>query len=192
MSEARAARHREPAGVEGRTSPAAVRVRRAVGTDAAAVAEIYNQGIAARTATFDTDLRTEADRRAVIESGDERHPVLVAELDGRVVGWAAIASYRPRACYRGVGDVSLYVDAAHRGRGVGRRLMDALIDEARRLGYWKVLSRLFPENGASRGMCRAAGFREVGVYEKHAQLDGRWRDVIIVERLIPENQTSDA
>jgi L-amino acid N-acyltransferase YncA len=192
MSEARPAPRRETADVTGEDSRAPLRVRRAVGADAAAVAEIYNQGIVARTATFDTDLRTEADRRAVIESGDERHPVLVAELDGRVVGWASIAAYRPRACYRGVGEASLYVEAAHRGKGVGRRLMETLIDEARRLGYWKVLSRLFPGNAASRGMCRAAGFREVGVYEKHAQLDGRWRDVIIVERLIPENQTSNA
>ena len=191
MSDDRVATRPE-ATAEGRSAPSPVRVRRATAADAAAVAEIYNQGILARTATFDTELRTEADRRAIIDSGDARHPVLVAELEGRVVGWASIAAYRQRACYRGVGEVSLYVDAAHRGRGVGRRLMQALVDEARRLGYWKILSRLFPENAASRAMCRAAGFREVGVYEKHAQLDGKWRDVIIVERLIPENQTSNA
>jgi L-amino acid N-acyltransferase YncA len=73
------------------------------------------------------------------------------------------------------------------GRGIGRQLLEALADEARGRGYWKLVARIFPFNEASRRLCRASGFREVGVYEKHGRLDGRWTDVIIVERLIQEN-----
>ena len=89
-----------------------------------------------------------------------------------------------RECYRGIGEFSMYVRRDWRGRGVGDLLVAALISEAERLGLWKLLSRIFPFNEASRALCRKHGFREVGVYEKHARLDGRWLDVVIVERLI--------
>lgn len=164
-------------------------VRRAGAADAGAIAEIYNQGILGRNATYETVLRTEEDRRQLLLSASERHPTLVVEAEGQVTGWANISNYRTRECYRGVGEYSVYVHQDWRGHGVGRRLLEALIEEARRLGYWKLLSRVFPENNATRALCRKCGFREVGTYEKHAQLDGVWRDVIIVERLIGENQT---
>ena len=82
----------------------------------------------------------------------------------------------------------MYLDRACRGRGVGRQLVEALVEAASQLGYWKLVSRIFPSNTASRSLCRACGFREVGVYEKHGCLDGQWLDVVIVERLIPQNQ----
>ena len=170
-----------------------LRIRQAVAADAAKIAGIYNAGIAERVATFETTLRTAQEMAARIQS-DPRHPVLVAERDadggGVVVGWAGISSYRSRACYDGVGEFSIYIDPSARGEGVGRQLLAALIQEAASLGYWKLLSRIFTFNTASRALCRSCGFREVGVYEKHGQLDGRWLDVVIVERLIPENQPS--
>jgi phosphinothricin acetyltransferase len=155
--------------------------------DAAAIAVIYNQGIAERAATFETAPRDAAEIEARLRDA-ERYPVIVA-VDGesRVVGWAGVSIYRPRACYSGIGEFSIYLDAGARGRGVGTSLLTALVDEARRCGYWKLLSRIFPANAASRALCRACGFREVGTYEKHGRLDGRWMDVVIVERLIPEN-----
>jgi phosphinothricin acetyltransferase len=82
----------------------------------------------------------------------------------------------------------VYVSREMRGRGAGRAAMEAIIDAARAAGFWKLLSRVFVENAASRGLLASLGFREVGVYEKHARLDGRWRDVVIVEKLLPENQ----
>jgi len=173
-------------GAPGVTSTPSVRVARAA--DAEAVAEIYNQGIAERGATFETAPRTAADLRARIEQAPDRFPVIVAEDAGSVVGWASIGSYRERPCYAGVGEFSVYIHRDARGRGVGRALLDRLVDEARARGYWKLLSRVFPANTASLGLCRALGFREVGTYEKHGRLDGRWLDVVIVERLIPENQ----
>jgi len=162
-------------------------IRSARTADAAAIAGIYNQGIAERSSTFEIAPRTTSDIEQRL-TDLERHPLLVATDDaGAVIGWAGLSGYRPRDCYAGIGEFSVYLDAAARGRGVGRRLMLALIDVARDRGYWKLLSRIFPFNTASRALCRSVGFREVGVYEKHGQLEGRWLDVVIVERLIPEN-----
>ena len=165
-----------------------VRVRLARAADAGSVAEIYNQGIAERGATFETDPRTPADLARRIEEDPDRFPVLVAEEAGSILGWASMAPYRDRRCYAGVGEFSVYIHRDARGRGVGRLLLAELLVEGRRRGYWKLLSRVFPSNAASLALCRALGFREVGTYEKHARLDGRWLDVVIVERLIPENQ----
>jgi L-amino acid N-acyltransferase YncA len=164
-----------------------VTVRTAARADAAAIADIYNQGIIDRGATFETTPRTAADIEARLAEQD-RFPMLVAVENGSVAGWAGTSSYRPRACYAGVLEVSVYLDRGARGRGIGRRLLEAIIAAARDRGCWKLVSRVFPFNVASRALCRSCGFREVGTYEKHASLDGRWLDVIIVERLIPENQ----
>lgn len=166
-----------------------ISIRHAAQDDAAAIAEIYTQGIMERIATFESEPRTEADIRQKLESDSDRHPTLVAELDGKVAGWASISLYRPRECYAGIGEFSFYVDRNARGHGLGQRLLTALIDEAERLGYWKLLSRVFTFNHASLNACKKQGFREVGVYEKHAKLDGEWLDVVIIERLIPANLT---
>ena len=164
-------------------------IRQAEERDAPAIAGIYNQGIAERAATFETELRTADDIHARLRD-QLRFPTLVAEDDGAVVGWAGLSSYRPRACYAGIAEFSVYLDRTARGRGIGRQLLEALVAAARDRGYWKLVSRVFPFNTASRALCRACGFREVGVYEKHGRLDGRWLDVVIVERLIPENLTT--
>ncbi len=164
-------------------------IRAALEDDAPAIAAIHNQGIAGRGATFETAPRQPEDIVRRLREG-ERHPLLVAVDDrGAVLGWAGVGSYRPRECYAGIGEFSVYLADAARGRGLGKRLLEALIDAARRQGYWKLVSRVFPFNEASRALCRSCGFREVGVYEKHGRLDGRWLDVVIVERLIPENLT---
>jgi L-amino acid N-acyltransferase YncA len=196
-------------------------IRPAAAADAQRIADIYNQGIAERGATFETAPRTapEMARRLARPEAAERpgqasaerpgqapaersgpaplleppepaarYPMLVVEHEGVVAGWAAITEYRPRRCYDGIGEFSIYLDRAARGLGLGRLLLEALIREAARLGYWKLVSRIFPHNTASLALCRACGFRVVGTYEKHGRLDGRWLDVVIVERLIPENQ----
>lgn len=166
-------------------------IRPARNEDAAAIAAIYNQGIAERGATFETEPRSPEDMAPRLHDSS-RFPLLVAEHGPSVVGWAGLSGYRPRACYEGVAEFSIYLDRGARGRGVGRLLLSALIDVASQRGYWKLVSRIFPFNTASRSLCRACGFREVGTYEKHSQLDGQWMDVVIVERLIPENLGSAA
>lgn len=163
-------------------------IRTAVPTDGARIADIYNQGIQARTATFETELRTSDDRTQWLEEHLDA-PAVVAVLNGSVVGFAYADSYRSRPCYRGIGEFSVYVDAQCRSQGVGKLLLNALVVEAQSLGYWKLISRIFDFNMASRALCRACGFREVGTYEKHGQLDGRWLDCVIVEKVIAENLT---
>jgi phosphinothricin acetyltransferase len=159
--------------------------RPAVPADAAAIADIYNEGIADRVATFETTPRTANDVRAWI---DTPYPLVVVTDDAnRVAAWARASPYRPRDCYAGVAEFSVYVARSCRGRGAGRVALMALIDAARQAGFWKLLSRIFPENQASRALARSVGFREVGVYESHGRLDGTWRDVVIVEFLIREN-----
>ncbi|MFE0500044.1 arsinothricin resistance N-acetyltransferase ArsN1 family A [Lysobacter soli] len=164
-----------------------IRIRSAEMEDASAIAAIYNQGIAERSSTFETNPRSTADIEQRL-ADMARYPLLVASTEaGEVLGWAGLSGYRPRDCYAGIGEFSVYLDAAARGKGIGRQLLHALIDVARERGYWKLLSRIFLFNTASRALCQSAGFREVGIYEKHGQLEGRWLDVVIVERLIPEN-----
>jgi L-amino acid N-acyltransferase YncA len=153
--------------------------------DAAAIARIYNEGIEDRVATFETRLRTAGD---ILAWFDGVHPSIVVERDGEVVAFGSTSSYRPRECYAGIAEASLYVARSARHCGVGRFAMSALIAAAEAGGFWKLLSRIFVENRPSRNLCRQMGFREVGVYRRHGKLDGAWRDVVIVERLLPDNQ----
>ena len=152
--------------------------------DAERIAQIYNEGIADRLGTFETRPRSAADVRAWF---DGTHPIVVVEHDGAVIAFASTSSYRSRDCYAGIAEFSVYVARHARGLGAGRIAMRALIDAVRLTRIWKLVSRIFIENTASRRLMASVGFREVGIYEKHAQLDGQWRDVVIVELLIPEN-----
>jgi L-amino acid N-acyltransferase YncA len=168
----------------GETTPrGALTARAATRADADAIADIYSQGIAERIATFETEPRTAAD---ILPWFDGDHPVVVVEGDGRVVAFASTSTYRPRECYAGIAEYSVYVDGVARGRGAGRLAMEALFAAAEAAGYWKLVSRIFTENAASRALMRRLGFREVGTYVRHAKLDGQWRDVVIVEKLLGE------
>ena len=152
--------------------------------DLAAVARIYNEGIEGHV-TFETEPRSASDVEPWLD-----WPLVVVEDVDDVVAWARVSAYRPeRPAYDGVGEFGVYVAASHRGRGAGKVAMQALIGECEARGYWKLLSRIFPENEASLALCRALGFREVGVYHRHARLHGEWRDCVIVETLLGEAQS---
>ena len=141
------------------------RPRPARSEDAEAIARIYNEGIEDRLATFETRHRSADDVRDWVDDG---FPLVVVEDGETLVAWASAAPYRPgREAYAGIGEFSVYVARSERRRG-----------------YWKLVSRIFPENDASLALCRAVGFREVGVYRRHAKLDGEWRDVVVVELLL--------
>jgi L-amino acid N-acyltransferase YncA len=142
-----------------------------------AVAEIYREGIATRQATFETEV---PEWNAWDEAHLPEHR-LVARVDGEVVGWAALMPVSRRAVYAGVADLSVYVAAPARGRGVGRALLEALVDSARAGGLWTLQAGVFPENGASLALHRSLGFRQVGVRERIGRLDGEWRDVVLLE-----------
>lgn len=161
--------------------------RPATPDDAPAMTAIYNEGIEDRVATFETRTRTPDDVRAWFDQ--PRFPIVVVEDAGRVIAFASTSLYRSRECYAGIAEYSVYVARDARGRGAGRAAMQALIEAAEAAGFWKLVSRIFVENAASRALMRSLGFREVGIYENHAKLDGVWRDVVIVERLLqPETQ----
>lgn len=167
----------------------AIAIRPARLVDAAAIATIYNQGIRGRVATFETAERTAEERARWLADRAPEHPCLAATApDGtgeQVVGWAASGEYRSRPCYAGIGEFSVYVHDDWHGQGIGTALLTGLIAAATEVGLWKLVARIFPENVGSRALCARVGFREVGVYERHARLDGIWRDCVIVERLLP-------
>jgi L-amino acid N-acyltransferase YncA len=161
---------------------AAMTIRAARADDAGPVAAIYNAGIAGRQATFETRPREPEEIFAWLERG---LPFLVAENgDGRVLGFARVTPYSDRPFYDGIGEFGVYVDPAARGQGLGRGLLDELAAEAERRGMYKLTSRVFTTNAASRAVHRAAGFAEIGVLRRHGRLDGEWKDCVVVERLL--------
>jgi phosphinothricin acetyltransferase len=159
--------------------------RPATPADADSIATIYNEGIEDGIATFETRPRTTDDVRKWFAA---RFPIVVIENSGgHVIAFASTSEYRPRDCYAGVAEFSVYVARTERGHGGGRLAMQQLIEEARKAGFWKLVSRVFPENVASRALLKSLGFREVGIYQRHAQSHGVWRDVVIVEALLTES-----
>jgi len=163
-----------------------VNIRTATPADVPAITRIYNQGIRDRLATLETEERTPQERLAWLEARDERHPVLVAEREGTVAGWGSLNVFNPRPAYRHVADFSIYVSREARGAGIGQALLGALIECARELGYHKLVLAAFPQNEVGMRLYTRFGFREVGVYREQGLLDGRWVDVVIMERLLDE------
>jgi L-amino acid N-acyltransferase YncA len=142
------------------------------------VRAIYKEGIATGNATFEDD----APPWEEWDSAHLRDGRLVASLAGTVVGWAALSPVSGRCVYSGVAEDSVYVSAAARGIGVGRKLLQALVEESEAKGYWTIQAGIFPENEASLALHTTCGFRLVGRRERLGAMDGRWRDVILMER----------
>jgi L-amino acid N-acyltransferase YncA len=176
-------------------------IRDATLADAEAICRIYNQGIDDRVATLETETRTSAERREWLAARGPRHPVLIAETEPPTIsnrppaaraglaapatsGWASLNRFNPRPVYDHVADVSVYVDRAWRGHGVGRALLGALIERARAIGYHKLVLAAFPDNAAGMALYTRLGFTRVGVYREQGLLDGRWVDVVVMERLL--------
>ena len=159
-------------------------VRLAVEADLPEIRRIYNEGIVDRVATLDLDEKSEADIRMWWDRHDERFAVLVAERAGAVVGWASINRYSQRCAYDGVADLSIYVARAARGGGVGSRLMEAFDAAAGERDFHKIVLFTFAFNAAAQRLYRSRGFREVGTFRNQGKLDGRYVDVMAMEKLI--------
>ncbi|WP_068017091.1 helix-turn-helix domain-containing GNAT family N-acetyltransferase [Nocardia mexicana] len=145
------------------------------------VLRIYEQGIATRNATFETEVPTRDDLDARWLTGHR----WVAEIDGDVVGWAAAGPVSARDCYRGVAETSVYVAEGVRGRGVGKALLRAQVTAADTAGLWTLQTSVFPDNRAGIALHHQAGYRTIGLRERIAQLDGHWRDTVFLERRSP-------
>jgi L-amino acid N-acyltransferase YncA len=155
-----------------------VEIRTLLPTDWPSVARIFADGIATRNATFETEVpgREEWDAAHLPE---HRY---VAEEDGQVVGWIALAPVSGRCCYAGVAEVSAYVAEGARGRGVGGALLERLVASTDGADIWTLETGVFPENEPSLALLKRYGFREVGTRERIGQMDGVWRDVVLLER----------
>ncbi len=152
--------------------------------DAEAIARIHNQGIADRVATFETRAQSGAEIAAGIERG---RLVLVAERAGEVIGWAGTSPYDdPHDYYSGVAEATLYVERGARRSGAGRALLEALAAAAEQRGHHKLVGKIFTSNEPSIALVRSCGWREVGIHLRHGRLDGEWKDVLVVERLLGE------
>jgi len=161
-----------------------ISIRAAGSGDAEAISTIYNQGILDRIATLETEPRTPEERREWLAARGARHPVIVAEAEGRVIGWGSLNPFSARPAYQYVADFSVYVERAWRGKRVGRRLLEGLIEAARGLGYHKMVLAAFPFNESGVALYARMGFTTVGVYHEQGLLDGRWVDTIIMEKLL--------
>ncbi len=157
-------------------------IRPARGGDAERIAAIFNEGIEDRAATFETKPAGAGDVAGWIERGDV---IVVAERDGEVVGWARAGPYDVlHDYYDGVGEATMYVARAARRSGIGEALLNGLADASREAGLHKLNGKIFTSNAISIELVRRCGFDEVGVHRRHGRLDGEWKDVLVVERLL--------
>lgn len=161
-----------------------VAIRRARSSDAAAIADIYNEAVATTTATFDTEPKTVEERTKWLQSHDDRHPVLVAEVDGTVVGWASLTMWSDRPAYADTAESSFYVHSVHRGRGIGRKLKEALIEEARRLKYHTLIARITDGSRESLHLNEATGYVYVGTLKEVGCKFGKLLDVHIFQKIL--------
>lgn len=157
-------------------------LRPATRDDAEAICAIYNLAIEERSSTFETEPRSVEALEARIE--DARFPLLVGDAGEGTAGWAGLAPYSSRPCYAGIGECSVYVAGEARGRGIGTSLTEALASAATDSGFHKLVGKLFTDNVASLRLVERCGFSSVGLHRRHGQLDGTWRDVLVVERLL--------
>jgi L-amino acid N-acyltransferase YncA len=155
-----------------------VEIRKMSADDWAAVERIYAEGIATREATFEATTPS-FEEFDIARLADQR---FVAVEHAEVVGWAALSPVSSRACYAGVAEHSVYVTESARGRGIGRALMERLLESADARGIWTIQTSIFPENTRSLRLHERFGFRVVGRRERIAQLDGVWRDTLLLER----------
>src|SRR5208283_297003 len=164
-----------------------LKVRPAELKDASDIARIYLQATQDNLATFENFLHTPEERTHWVNEHGGKYPLVVAELNDWILGWAALSPYLVRPRIEGIAELLIYIDRDYRRHGVGRELMRAIQSTARKEGHHKLIGRFVAHNDAGRTLCRMTGWREVGMHQKHTLLEGRWHDVVVVEFLITEN-----
>jgi L-amino acid N-acyltransferase YncA len=158
-----------------------VNIRKARKSDLPAITEIYNEAIANTTATFDTAPKTAKEQREWFEHHGSKYPIIVAEQEGRVVGWAALSQWSDRCAYSGTAEISLYVQEASQGRGIGRRLVVSAVAAGREAGLHSIIARIAEGNPASIHLHESMGFEHVGVMREVGRKFGRLLDVHVMQ-----------
>ena len=161
-----------------------LRIRDAQVSDIDAITEIYNEAILTTTATFDTEPKSVSERLEWLMSHGERHPVIVAEVDGTVLGWASLSGWSERKAYDDTAETSFYVKSEYRGQGVGRKLKEAIIGEARRLKFHTLIARIADGGDASLHLNESFGFVRVGTLKEVGRKFGRLLDVHILQKML--------
>jgi L-amino acid N-acyltransferase YncA len=157
-------------------------------SDLNAITEIYNEAIRTTTATFDTEPKTEDEQRVWFDSHGPQYPILLAESNGVVVGWASLSKWSDRCAYSGTAEVSLYVKQEFRGRGFGRKLMEAIVSEGNRVGFHTVIGRIAEGNDISVHLAESFGFRHIGVMKEVGRKFGRVLDVYLMQKIYPADK----
>ncbi|MBT2766016.1 arsinothricin resistance N-acetyltransferase ArsN1 family A [Paenibacillus sp. ISL-20] len=159
-------------------------IRAAVTDDVERILNIYNQGIEDRIATLEVDVKDIAFMNNWFQQHQDRYAVIVAEYDNEVIGWASLNPYSQRCAYDGVADLSIYIDRAFRGKGIGSMLLQRLEEIASEKDFYKIVLFTFPFNHNGQGLYHKLGYRDVGVFEKQGILDDKYVDVKIMEKLL--------
>lgn len=164
-----------------------MKIRPATAADAEATAAIYNREVLESTVTFDLVTRTIDQQREWLDARSGALEVIVAEIDGAVAGFASLSPFRDRPAYRPTVENSVYVHADHRGRGVGKALMEAIVDIAAARGFHSVIARIVGDHDASIALHRSVGFELVGVEREVGRKFGRWLDVAVMQKMLTPN-----
>jgi len=165
-------------------------IRNAELADARAIADIYNEAILTTTATFDTEIKSVDDRQQWLREHGEGHPVIVAEVGGRVVGWSSLSKWSDRKAYDRTAEISCYVASGFRGQGIGRRLKQQTIDDARRLGFHTLIARITEESRESLHLNESFGFVHVGLLREVGCKFGRFLGVHILQKILDDEECS--
>ena len=158
-------------------------VRRAMLKDLGGITEIYNEAILKTVATFDTSPKTVEEQKPWFESHDSKHPILVAEQGGKIVGWASLSRWSDRCAYSDTAEISVYVKEEHRGKGIGKRLMQEILAQGQEGGLHTVVARIAESNEASVRLHEAFGFEHVGTMKEVGKKFGKLLDVHIMQKI---------
>jgi L-amino acid N-acyltransferase YncA len=162
--------------------------RAATNGDLKAITDIYNEAVLTTDATFDLEPKTEDEQRVWLSSHDQMHPVLVAEQDGAVIGWASLSQWSSRSAYASTAEISLYIKEEYRGKGAGKRLLKDIMREGDRVGLHTVLARITTGNTVSIRLHESAGFEHVGIMREVGEKFGRRLDVLLMQKICPAGE----
>ncbi len=164
-----------------------INVRPAGINDLPAITEIYNEAVLTTDATFDNEPKTLDQQHTWFAGHDKRHPIMVAETDGKVVGWASLSEWSSRCAYADTAEISIYIKDGFRNQGIGKKLMSAIMDAGEKRGLHTVLSRITEGNEASIHLHETAGFEDIGVMREVGRKFNRLLDVRLMQRIYPSN-----